>query len=304
MSVMGVTPQGWILALFIRSDGERLLLGDGAYEFKDSQQHFDADDFENDTVEVQGNDGTLLAGQVRRASVQSFDGYIGDATTTREQVESYRRAFFMFFRKNFTYTVVYVFCNGTAIQRKRGYIVDAPEVKELWQKFPEYHVALNFEDVNYYAYDEDESGAEIYAKSAAIPSSASASGGLVWDSVGIVWDDVGAEWEAGSGGGSTIIGVDSIDSVYPVWVVTGVAQNPVLTNVTTGTSLTYTGTVTASQVLRIDMFNKTATLNGTSVIGNVSGDWVFFQPGNNRTSYTTNNADTPASTIEWQEIVG
>ena len=52
------------------------------------------------------------------------------------------------------------------------------------------------------------------------------------------------------------------------------------------------------------MFNKTATLNGTSVVGNVSGDWVYLAPGTNRVTYTTGNADAPDSTIWWQEIVG
>ena len=101
MSVGGVESRCWILALFERSDGERFLLGDGAYDFKESQQHFNANDIDNDTVEVQGNDGILLAGQVRRPTKQDFDGYIGDAGMSKEQIEQYRRAFFTFFRKNF-----------------------------------------------------------------------------------------------------------------------------------------------------------------------------------------------------------
>ena len=77
MSVAGVTARCWILALFIRDDGERFLLGDGMYEFAEKQQHFQANEFANDVVEVQGNDGSLLAGQVRRSTAQAFDGYVG-----------------------------------------------------------------------------------------------------------------------------------------------------------------------------------------------------------------------------------
>ena len=69
-------------------------------------------------------------------------------------------------------------------------------------------------------------------------------------------------------------------------------------------SITYNGTVASGQTLVIDLLNKTAKLNGTSVISDVSGQWVEFKPGNNRVSYSTENANAPDSTIEWQEVVG
>lgn len=181
-----ITTKGWILALFIRSDGERLLLGDGWFDFKDGLQHFQPDTFANDVVELQGTDGQLLAGQVRRSNAQPFDGYIGDATADQPTIEQRRRQFLQFFRKKMFYTVVYIFPNGTAIQRKRGYIVDAPTVPELWQKFPEYHVALNFEDIDYYEYAEDENGNEIFAHVVSLNIASIAEGGLIWDGYGAV----------------------------------------------------------------------------------------------------------------------
>lgn len=181
MAIKDIDTKCWILALFVRDDGERFLLGDGSYEFEEKQLHFVANAMANDVVEVQGNDGYLLAGQVRRPSTQSFDGYVGDSSTSKAMVEERRRAFFAFFRKNHFYKVIYVFPDGSAIQRKRGFLVDAPEVKELWQIYPKYHVALNFEDINYYYYDEDADGEEIYGKSATINlNSVAQSGGLVW----------------------------------------------------------------------------------------------------------------------------
>lgn len=189
MAIKGVDTKCYILALFVRDDGERFLLGSGHYEFKDTQMHFAANAIQNDIVEVQGNDGFLLAGQVRRPGTQSFDGYVGDGTMSKEETESYRRQFFSFFRKNFFYKVIYVFSDGTAIQRKSGFLVDDPTVEELYQMYPEYHVALNFEDVNYYSYSEDEEGQEQYAKEATIDtSSMRATGGLVWDNLGVVWE--------------------------------------------------------------------------------------------------------------------
>lgn len=184
MNLSDITTQPYILALFKRDDGQRFLLGSGAYEFKESQQHFVANAMVNDVVEVQGSDGALLAGQVRRASVQSFDGYIGDGGVIKSSVENYRKDFIAYFQKNHLYTVIYIFADGTAIQRKRGYIVDAPEVKELYQMTPEYHIAMNFEDVNYYKYAENSDGDEMYSNYVNVTSATTSSGGLIWDTGG------------------------------------------------------------------------------------------------------------------------
>ena len=178
----------YILALFKRDDGQRLLLGSGYYTFKNSQKHFTPNTFANDIVELQGTDGQLLAGQVRRSSSQSFDGFVGNGTTPRSTVEQKRREFFLFFRKQHHYTVVYIFPDGTAIKRDRGYITDAPSVPELYQVQPTYHVALAFEDVNYYSYAEDQYGNEIYSFNATLGLANIEDGGLVWDANGATSD--------------------------------------------------------------------------------------------------------------------
>ncbi len=305
MNLDDIQTKCYILALFKRSDGERFLLGSGAYEFDEKLAHFSANAFTNDVVEVQGNDGVMLAGQVRRATTQTFSGYIGDATVPKTEIENYRRAFFSFFRKNFYYTVVYIFNDGTAIQRRRGFITDAPEVKEMFQLFPEYKVGLNFEDVNYYSYAEDADGNEAYTKSANIfISHGVEQGGLIWDEIGATWDDVGAIWAAGSGGGPTIVSVDSIGTVYPIWEVKGPAINPQISVLTTGTTLGYNGTITESQTLEVDMMNHTATLNGVNVLTNITGNWINFAPGENRVTYTNDDVNAVSSKIYWQEIVG
>lgn len=203
MAIQGVDTKCYILALFIRDDDERFLLGSGQFEFKDSQKQFEANAIQNDVVEVQGNDGYLLAGQVRRSGTQNFDGYVGDGTMAKTEVEENRRKFFAFYQKNHFYRVVYVFPDGTAIQRKRGFLVDDPTVQELYQQYPEYHVALNFEDVNYYTYSENEQGEEIYAEEAIIDLSVlRATGGLIWDEYGAVSD--GFTW----GGETTVTGTE------------------------------------------------------------------------------------------------
>ena len=192
MNLSDITTKCWILALFVRDDGERLLLGDGWYDFKDSLQHFQPNTIANDVVELQGTDGQLLAGQVRRSGVQSFDGYIGDATISQVEIEKRRRNFLQFFQTRHLYKVIYIFADGTAIDRKRGYLTEAPGVPEMWQKHPEYHVALNFEDVAYYEYAENAEGEEIYANSAQVKLANILSGGLVWDNDGAF--SYGLQW--------------------------------------------------------------------------------------------------------------
>lgn len=209
--IKDITTQCWILALFVRDDGERILLGSGNYEFREKQMHFYANRYVNDTVDIQGNDGLMLAGQVRRASTQPFDGYIGGPSYTQQEVEQYRQDFLKFFRKNHYYEVIYIFQDGSAIKRNKGFIVDAPEVKEIRQLSPEYHVSLNFEDVNYYEYQEDAEGNEIYSDSANIPLSTVSSGGLIWDEYGIVWQFSGTGSETKPASGSTINIVDGAE---------------------------------------------------------------------------------------------
>ena len=196
MNLDQINIKNFILALFKRDDGERILLGSGAYEFDADLQHFAANIIANDVIEKQGTDGQLLAGQVRRSAPQSFDGYVGDATTTREDTENYRRAFIRFFQPRHFYTVIYILPDGSAIQRKNGYLTDAPAVPEQYQRMPRYHVALAFEDLNYYSYAEDAQGDETYAQTVSLQPESELTGGLVWESTpdltaddGIVWTD-------------------------------------------------------------------------------------------------------------------
>ena len=188
MNLDQINIKNFILALFKRDDGERILLGSGAYEFDADLQHFAANIIANDVIEKQGTDGQLLAGQVRRSAPQSFDGYVGDATTTREDTENYRRAFIRFFQPRHFYTVIYILPDGSAIQRKNGYLTDAPAVPEQYQKSPRYHVALAFEDLNYYSYAEDAQGDETYAQTVSLQPESELTGGLVWDAIGAEWE--------------------------------------------------------------------------------------------------------------------
>ena len=299
----GITPKCWIMALFIRDDGERLLLGDGVFEFNQKQQHFAPNKISSTVIDVQGNDGVKIAGQTLRASNQKFEGYIGDAAVSKQEIEVYRRQFINYFRVRARYEVVYVMPDGSAVKRQRGFLVNAPSVKELWQIHPEYSVTLTFEDVNYYKYEEDAiTGEEIYGQSASILLFNAITGGFEWDTTGQIWDSLGSVVAPGKGG-TTTLKIDSIDQVYPIWTVKGQADNPILENLTTGQKIQYIGRVSVGQTLEVDMLNQTATLNGTNVLPNIKGPWLSFVPGVNRINYITDNSNATNSNIKWAEVV-
>ena len=304
MNIDDITTTGFILALFIRSDGERFLLGDGDYTFTQKQLLFTAAIMSNDVVQLQGANGSMLAGQVRRPSTQSFDGFIGDGTSSRNDIEIARRKFISFFQQNYSYTVVYLDCNGNASQQKLGYIVDTPEVKELYQIQPNYHVALAFEDVNYYEYAEDEEGNEKYASMAMIPLTGDRYGGLIWDNDGVVWDNDGATWEAGTDGSQVVLNLNIVGETPVVWTIPGPVTNPQLSNTGTGDTLLYTGIVGATETLVINTLEETAYISGSDRSANVSGDWLRLGPGINRISYLADSSGAPASELQWQGVIG
>lgn len=303
MNLDQISTKCWILALFERDDGERFLLGDGWFDFKDNQQHFQPNTIASDIVELQGADGQLLAGQVRRSAAQSFDGYIGDAITSKAETERRRQEFLRFFQVRRFYKVIYIMPDGTAIQRRRGYLIDTPSAPEIRQNTPEYHVALNFEDVNYYEYSEDDQGQEIYSNIQTIEISSDITGGLVWDANGAVSDSNGFVWEAGNSGGPTMVTNDGVAEALPVWTVPGPATNPSLTNITNGQILNFDGVVPAGQTLTVDMANQTATMAGANVFALISGDWIQLEVGTNKITYSAIGAIAP-STLSWNDIVG
>lgn len=293
----------YIATLFIRSDGERFLLGGGKYQFASGQQHFIADEIVSDVQDIQGGDGVLLAGQVRRAKTQNFDGYILDGTSSRIAAESARRDFLKFFQRNYLYDVVYIFPNPqTAIVRRRGYIVDAPSAPELFQINSKYHVAFNFEDVNYYSYAEDEDGNELYYHQITIPPVGMTGGGLPWGATGLGWEETGLHWDAYIGNSIVDLEAGSISRIYPRITISGPIETPVFENVTTGETIRYNGSVGIDQTLVIDMEARTALLNGVNVVGSLEGAWVSLVPGENQLEYLAGDA-VDSLLLEWQEVV-
>lgn len=303
MAIFSLSSAQYIYALFIRDDGEKFVLGVDNYPFSEKQQHFKANTISNDTIELQGVDGVLLAGQVERASTQDFDGYVGDPGMKKLETEQLRRDFFQFFAKNHKFTVVYVLSDQKAIKRQRGFLVDAPEVKEIDQNSPQYHIAMGFEDVNYYSYDEDAAGHEIFANSVDIVRTDEVSGGAEWDTKGLVWDNIGISFEDGSGG-ELVISVGGISGVYPTISIKGECKDPVIENPTTGDVMMWHGTVAAGQELVIDCNKQTVKISGLSQIANFEGDWLRLAEGQNRIIFTSGGGDNKICRVSFSEVVG
>lgn len=69
-------------------------------------------------------------------------------------------------------------------------------------------------------------------------------------------------------------------TTYPTITINGPIVDPTVSNVTTGNSLTFNCTLSSSDVLEIDLYNKLITLNGVSARNLLqSGTWFGAPPG-------------------------
>ena len=115
-------------------------------------------------------------------------------------------------------------------------------------------------------------------------------------------DGAGYEWEPGGNTAKTTVTVAGVDFAWPIWTVQGGAENPTLTNITTGQTITWQGFVPEGQTLTINMAEMTADLAGANVFEYITGEWIRLAPGNNTLVYNAGNADKP-STLSWNGVL-
>lgn len=118
---------------------------------------------------------------------------------------------------------------------------------------------------------------------------------------GEVWDNVGAVWEEGVGGVQTI-NVETTQTTYPVWTVTGPCSNPTLQNDTTDTLASFDGMIASGQTLTVNFADNTAYLDSAPVAKYVSG-YVSLAPGENVIGFNSDGGSTQTSTISWDNII-
>lgn len=118
---------------------------------------------------------------------------------------------------------------------------------------------------------------------------------------GEYWNHVGTVWEEGVGGVQTI-NVETTQTTYPVWTVTGPCSNPTLQNDTTDTLASFDGMIASGQTLTVNFADNTAYLDSAPVSKYVSG-YVSLAPGENVIGFNSDGGSTQTSTISWDNII-
>jgi len=104
------------------------------------------------------------------------------------------------------------------------------------------------------------------------------------------------------GGPALILNNGGNAEYFPTIKVNGPFTGFVLKNNTTGKQIDYDGTLTGSQYLTLDMYNRVALVNGTSnALADISGDWWWLQPGNNEILLITSSGSGNAEFQDYKD---
>lgn len=91
----------------------------------------------------------------------------------------------------------------------------------------------------------------------------------------------------GGSAGATIVNTGTV-TTYPVITISGPITDPTIANQSTGQYITVNTTLSVSDVLIIDLYEKTITLNGSAARNLLAGNsqWFGCDPGNTVISFT------------------
>ena len=108
----------------------------------------------------------------------------------------------------------------------------------------------------------------------------------------------------GGGSSSVTTTINNIGwaTTYPTITIQGPITNPIIGNTTTGNTLNFTGTYSALDTLKIDLYNQLITLNGNPARNLlISGTWFDAPPGNSNFFFTGSGtlAGTTQATVSW-----
>jgi len=105
--------------------------------------------------------------------------------------------------------------------------------------------------------------------------------------------------------GDPLIAINAGNAIaYPIITVYGVFGSSFnIVNDTTGETLTFNSGVGSTDEIEIDFYNRTAIKNGTtSVLGKISGSWLYLATGTNQLRITSGNAsDTGHATVIFRD---
>jgi len=100
--------------------------------------------------------------------------------------------------------------------------------------------------------------------------------------------------------GDPLIAINAGNAIaYPIITVYGVFGSSFnIVNDTTGETLTFNDGVGSTDEIEIDFYNRTAIKNGTtSVLGKISGSWLYLATGTNQLRITSGNSNDTGHAI-------
>lgn len=242
-------------------------------------------------------DGGYAVNQVRRPREFTIEGILLPATNQNMWQE--RQRALAFFRIREFYQAIFEANDGYTFMLDNIILTDGADIT-AWRCEGVANFTLGFValDPNAYSYSPDGYSSEV-----TVNRSTTVAGGRVWTTSLATWKNGKKLW-TGSGSSIVTVNVSTVLPVNPVIVVEGLATNITITNLSTNTSITYTGTVDANQTLVIDCYNQTAKLNGANVVSNISGDWIQIVNGVNRFQLSIGSGTTDHAVLKWNEVVG
>lgn len=97
---------------------------------------------------------------------------------------------------------------------------------------------------------------------------------------------------SGSSGGSALVTNSGTTDSHPILTLVGPLTNPYVQNQTTGLAFQLDTTIPAGSSVIVDMYHKTVTLNGSSLISNVDplSSWWTIVPGTNNIVLSTSSS--------------
>lgn len=110
----------------------------------------------------------------------------------------------------------------------------------------------------------------------------------------------------GDGAGTEIITNLGTEPIYPIMEFHGVASNPRITNNDTGEYVGFDITTSSDDVIIVDMNERTATLNGGSILSfrQWGSSWWALPVGQSRLSFSTSvGTDDGYALVKWRNAV-
>lgn len=110
----------------------------------------------------------------------------------------------------------------------------------------------------------------------------------------------------GTGTGTYTVTNNGTEVVYPTIRFIGMADTPKLTKLNTGEFIEFNINMSPTDELVVDMLNRTAILNGSSILSlrTLDSSWFGLEVGDNLFRYDTDNgSDTGYVEMEWHDAI-